>query len=204
MTEAKSFKRLSAYLIDLILVTIVITLATNIRFINPTYDKYIESYKEYSDISQEYLQKEIDEEEFINKSNEAYYNVIKYGVSYNLIGSVIILLYFGVFQKYNNGQTIGKKLLKIKVVDDDNKNPKLITLLLRYGILYLPELGSVIIAISNSILIFILSQKYFFIASNIISTIIIVFSIVSFSLVILKSNHKGLHDMIWKTKVVNE
>ena len=195
MQEAKSYKRLCAYLVDLLLVTFVITLTVNIRFLNPVYDKYITAYN---------IENEINEKEFIAKANDAYYNVTKYGISNNIIGSIIILLYFGVFQKYNKGQTIGKKLMKIKIVTNENNNPKLLTLLLRYTILYLPQLGSVVIAIVNSILVLLLSKNYYFMISNIISTIFIVFSIISYSMIILKKNHQGLHDIIFKTKVINE
>ncbi len=204
MQEAKSYKRLCAYLVDLLLVTFVITLTVNIRFLNPVYDKYITAYNKYSDINMQYIENEINEKEFIAKANDAYYNVTKYGISNNIIGSIIILLYFGVFQKYNKGQTIGKKLMKIKIVTNENNNPKLLTLLLRYTILYLPQLGSVVIAIVNSILVLLLSKNYYFMISNIISTIFIVFSIISYSMIILKKNHQGLHDIIFKTKVINE
>ena len=39
---------------------------------------------------------------------------MKYSVSYNIVIIIGLFAYFGLFQKYNNGQTIGKKIMKIK------------------------------------------------------------------------------------------
>ena len=41
-------KRLSAYLLDVIFIYLVISFACNIRFLNPTYDKYMEYMEKYN------------------------------------------------------------------------------------------------------------------------------------------------------------
>ena len=40
-------KRISAFLIDILFLFIVINLIMSIKFINPYYDKYVESYENY-------------------------------------------------------------------------------------------------------------------------------------------------------------
>lgn len=206
--SVKPTKRLIAYLIDCLLVSFVLSMLFNIKVLNPTYDNYVKYTNEYTEFIEKVAESTEYNIETVNKLekelNVIMYNVNKNSISYNFVTIVVILLYFGVFQKYTNGQTIGKKLMKIKIVTNENNNPKLLTLLLRYTILYLPQLGSVVIAIVNSILVLLLSKNYYFMISNIISTIFIVFSIISYSMIILKKNHQGLHDIIFKTKVINE
>ena len=84
---------------------------------------------------------------------KAYYYISKYSISYNIVIIVGILLYFGVFQKYCNGQTIGKKLMKIKVVDNNtNENPNIWKHLLRTIPMYYIYIGGLIPLIINTIL----------------------------------------------------
>lgn len=56
-----------------------------------------------------------------------------------LIGFSIALIYFGLLNSsINNGQTVGKALLKINVVDSDNNNINVLKSFLRYCILGTP------------------------------------------------------------------
>jgi uncharacterized RDD family membrane protein YckC len=56
-----------------------------------------------------------------------------------LIGFVIALSYFGLMNsKLNNGQTLGKKLLKVRVVNFDNQTISIPRSFLRYSILAVP------------------------------------------------------------------
>ena len=48
------------------------------------------------------------------------YNISRYDMTINIIGVVISILYFGVLEWYMKGKTIGKKLLRLKTVDNSN------------------------------------------------------------------------------------
>lgn len=196
-------KRISAYLIDILFIFLVIGLISEIKFINPYYDKYIESYKNYSNILEEYTNGTITEEEFNNKYNDSYYLVNKYSVSYNIVIIVCIVLYYGVFQKYNNGQTIGKKLMKVRVVDNDtDKNISLINSLIRLLPMYYIYIGGLIPLIINSILIVVIGKNSFMNVSLIVSYIFLIISIVSFIFIFIRKDNRGIHDIIAKTKVI--
>ena len=56
-------KRISAYLIDILFLFVLISLITEIKFINPYYDKYIETYESYNEILEQYSNEEITEAE---------------------------------------------------------------------------------------------------------------------------------------------
>lgn len=196
-------KRVSAYLIDILFVFLVISLISEIKFINPYYDKYISAYENYSNILEDYTNDDINEEEFTNLYNVSYYEVSKYSVSYNIVIIFCIIMYYGVFQKYNNGQTIGKKLMKIKVVDNNTEeNISLVNSLIRLIPMYYIYIGGLIPLIIDSILVFIVGENSFMTASLIVSYIFLIVSIVSFVFILVRKDKKGLHDILSNSKVI--
>ena len=65
VSDVKISKRIIAYLLDILLVFFVASLVTSIRFINPYYDKYTETYEKYSDVLDKYYKGDINENEMI-------------------------------------------------------------------------------------------------------------------------------------------
>ena len=194
-------KRISAFLIDIFFIFIVINLVTQIKFINPTYDKYIENYNNYSELFEEFQEEKINYDEFLLKYDKIYYNISKYSVSYNVVIILVLLLYFGVFQKYNNGQTLGKKIMKLRVVSNTFDNVSLIKYLIRTLPIYYIYIGGIIPLIINSFLVFILSANNYMVVTNIINYIFLFISIISFVMIIVRKDNRGLHDMLVNTKV---
>lgn len=195
-------KRISAYLIDILFIFIVIGLISEIKFINPYYDKYIESYETYNEILEDYTNEEITEKEFTNLYNENYYLVSKYSVSYNIVIVVAILLYFGVFQKFNKGQTIGKKIMRIRVVSNtDNEDVSLLRYLIRTLPMYYIYIGGLIPLAINTILVFILNDNNFMNITMVVSYLFLFVAILSFVFICIRKDERGLQDIIAKTKV---
>ncbi len=206
--SVKPTKRLIAYLIDCLLVSFVLSMLFNIKVLNPTYDNYVKYTNEYTEFiekvaeSTEYNIETVNELE--KELNVIMYNVNKNSISYNFVTIVVILLYFGVFQKYTNGQTIGKKLMKMKVISSNKKEISLLTLLGRYSILLLPGIGGIISLIINTILILCLNMNTYLSVSVIINDILYIIGIAMLVMIIIRKDHKGLHDLIFKTEVVQE
>ncbi len=82
------------------------------------------------------IDKEIDssiKDRVVNDINTEYqasymlYNVEinKCNIGINIFGVIISILYFGVFEWYMKGQTIGKKIFKLRTVDNDNIKNKI-------------------------------------------------------------------------------
>jgi len=64
------------------------------------------------------------------------------------------LLYYPLFQYWNNGQTLGKQLVKIRIVKDDNSHPRLGDFLIRwilrlFEVNMIPGLGLLVILFSD-------------------------------------------------------
>lgn len=202
--SVKISKRIIAYLLDIILLVFIISLITSIRFINPVYDKYIDSYNKYSSVMEDYYDNKIDVKEMINLSKGNFYYVTKYSISYNIAIIVVICAYFVIFQKYNNGQTIGKKIMKIKVIDLNNDKVSLLNYFLRSLCIYYIYIGNVISLIINSILVYILNPSNYMIINLVISYFFLILSFIILLSILIRKDKRGFHDLISKTKVVME
>lgn len=115
LKKASFVKRLCAYIVDYLLLVVLISLIS-IPFTDVKKTDEIE--KETFEIIEKYKNNQITQEEYIESYNAAYYKLSKSTGVVTFITIIVYILYFVVFQLYNKGQTIGKKLLKIQVVSD--------------------------------------------------------------------------------------
>lgn len=188
-----SSKRAIAYLLDIFFIYVLLSLITSIKFINPTYDKYEEAYSNYSKVIEKYSNEEITIEELQEQNKDNYYNLVKYSISNVVAIELIIFLYFGVFQKYNNGQTLGKRIMKLKVASDNNQEVSLGRYFLRILPMYFIFIGGSIPMIINLVLVFILNSNNYSMISSIVTYIFLGIAILDLSM--------NLHNKISHTKV---
>jgi len=197
-------KRLTAYILDVFLVYLLIYLISCIRFINPTYDKLIEVTNDYNVAIESYNTGEITDDEYFEINKDYIYNATKYNISTNIVFILVVIAYYGLFQKYNGGQTLGKKIMKIRTVNLDEESPSFVKYLLRIIPMYYVLLGSVVPFIISSILVFIVNSSSFSIIYSSLVYLFIIISIVSFVMMVIRKDKRGLHDLIAGTKVIEE
>lgn len=193
------FKRLAAYLIDIMIVNFVATCLSSIVVLNPYYDNYLEKSEEMTDILDEAVEE--NDLEFWNslEFKVVYQDVVKYGSISSLISLGCSLLYFVGFQKWNKNQTLGKKLLKIKVVSDDCDDVSFLQYLVRTVIVYNLLFTSLNVALS-----FWLGSSSFFVVSIIVSVIGELITYAGYFMILFRKDELGLHDILGKTRVVSE
>ena len=130
-------KRVMAYLMDFLFITILVSLIVNIKFINPYLDNYRKTYDEYNelitDVNEDKLN--VESSEYKTKIVELTYDLNKHRVISASISSILFLGYFGVLQNFLNGQTLGKKIMKIKVASANNKKLTILNFITRSVIL---------------------------------------------------------------------
>ena len=190
-----TFKRVSAYLLDIFFIYLLLSLITNIRFINPSFEKYTESLEKYNEILNKYYNKEINLKEMQEQNKDNYYNISKYSISTSISIIVVVTLYFGLFQKYNNGQTLGKKITKLKVVYQNNKN-SLWKYFLRILPMYYFAMGNIVLLVLNIIMVNVLNSSQYYNYSNIATNTVIFIGILDFLMMIIRKDKKCLHDLI--------
>lgn len=191
---ASFIKRIGAYLIDIIIVVIVSSLITSfipnkkLNDLSYEYNKYIlESYENYNS-------DELDLDEVNKKLDDYTYLINKASIGSNLILISTYFLYFIVLNRYNSGQTVGKKLLNIEIVDYEGNTPNMKQLCIRGIILY-----PMVFDLLRVILILLLSKSLYLSVAPVLSLIrIIIFVVCCISIMI----GSGVHDKLSGTMVV--
>lgn len=125
-----------------------------------------------------------------------------FGLIAGIAGLVCAFLYFVIVPTYvTNGQTLGKRICKIKVVQESGKDVKLSNMLLRQ-VLGIAIIEGVLITASA-----IWHQVAMILTGiNFVTPLMYVgFAIggLSVLLVLFKGNHRAIHDYIGKTKVIS-
>ena len=189
-------KRFFAYIIDIFIVLVIANLIT--MFI-PISEKTQDYYKELQTTQKKMYDKEIDVKEYTDIVLEDNYNISKGTVLISLTSIIIYILYFVVYQVYNNGQTVGKKLMKIKVKSITDESLSINTMLFRALIIY-----GIATNIINLILILLLKKALYLSTSNTISIIQSLIVIISVFMILFSKQKRGIHDIITKTEVVNK
>ena len=189
-------RRFFAYIIDIFIVLVIANLIT--MFI-PTSEKTQDYYKELQTTQKKMYDKEIDVKEYTDIVLEDNYNISKGTVLISLTSIIIYILYFVVYQVYNNGQTVGKKLMKIKVKSITDESLSINTMLFRALIIY-----GIAANIINLILILLLKKELYLSISNTISIIQSLIVIISVFMILFSKQKRGIHDIITKTEVVNK
>ena len=214
-------KRFVAYAIDILLVSVVSTLITSNSYINKDFKKYMNVTEEYETFYDNYEEsvEALDEaleyeaitkdeyhsklaninKEFDKKNMDYSYQLIKLSVVPTIISILFILLYFVVIQYYLNGQTIGKRIMKLRVVSNNDKKLNLFNYLLRSLIL-----NSVFINVLTVIFVLTLSKSGYLIYNQIIYVVNDVIEMVIILMMCFDKNNRGLQDYVANTKVVWE
>ena len=204
------YRRISAFLIDIFLVTFISTIFSSISYVNPfignykvAYDEYREIYKSESEsvLTNPTIKNVVD---YSNKMSKQIYK-IDYSMLFNNIYYLVFsFLYFVLFAYFTNGQTLGKKLFKLKVVRQDGEKVKLSNLMLRTFLSGSSIfMGVNIIVVIQLLLLMIPQNQVYFYAILFSSMISYVIEIIGLILLFSKE-HRSLDDIIGSTKVIDE
>lgn len=186
------FKRILAYIIDCVILFFAMLV---VNLFIPTFGDVEELNTRLTTSMESYTSGELTVDEFLEESEDISYDIMKATYISSIAGIVVYLLYFVVFQAYNNGQTLGKKWLKLQVVKTDDSNVDMNSLLRRslfpYGILV------------NFILVVALlfASKHAYLSINtILSNIQMIIIFITIIMMFMKD--RGIHDYLANTKVI--
>lgn len=203
------FKRFCAYLVDILIVSFLIMLVSQIKVLNPFQDQYKEAYEEYVEYYDANLSNTTDlsMEDMLNKEYlSIMYSVSYYGIFNTLIEISVIILYFTLFPYFNNNQTIGKNLFKLKLVNkDESEKVSLLSHLTR--VLTYPIFSSAVLYCTLSNILLLLSVllfkgKVFFYTNIIITGIFTVYCYADIITMLARKDNRSIHDYLSKTKVM--
>lgn len=190
--NATFVQRFFAYIIDILIVVILLNLVT----FNINVDKLNDLNSEITNYLAEYDPTNIEE---VEKLMDLQYQYEKESVPVNVISLVIIFGYFVCFQFFNKGQTIGKKLLKIRTVGSDNKKIAFWQIFVRSLFIH-----QILVNTISLVLIAVCPKNIFIQAYSILTLLQSVFIIITMLFVLYRKDKRGLHDLIVNSYVISE
>lgn len=185
-------QRFLAFIVDTLFVVLISSLIAFPFVDNASIEKL---NMEMQEVSENYINSEIDINTYFAEYSSVVYQLSRKNGVVSFITIFIEILYFIVYQLYNKGQTLGKKLLKIRVesVDDGEltMNQMIFRVIIINSILY----GFVSFALS----IFASQSTYFY---GILIFELIQYLVLLISGLMIMFGKRGLHDLVSHTKVV--
>lgn len=191
-------KRVLAYIIDSIVISLIVSLISLIGFLNPTIDKYNETYNEYQRFNTDVLasEQEINTNELMKESSKYYYKLQKYSLSTNIIEIFCLIGYFIVLNISTKGQTLGKKLMKIRIVPNNGKIDW------KNYLIRMVILNGTWVTIISFVLLFTVGEYSLYISSVVMTYLSYLVLIIDVLMMMFRKDERSLHDILSNTKVI--
>ena len=156
------------------------------------YEDGILSNKEYDKVINE------TNSNYMILNKKYYYYLSKYSLVYNIIMFVCLCLYFIWFNVITDGQSLGKRLFNLKIVNINDGKVSLMSYIIRCILLYNPIYYIVMLVGS-----LFLKVNSFYNYALVFSNIKNYFIMLIFAFVMFRKDNRGLHDLAAKTKVID-
>ena len=176
------------------------------------YNKIIKISDDYKqEIEKFYDDKKITKKEYktINKNMDNHYlkiykklysKVEKNSICYFIIYLITTIFYFVFFNYYTNGETLGKKIFHLKIVNnkDNNKKVSILSYIIRAIFLYQP-----IYYIIKLICVMTLNGNDYYSVTSVVYDIQYYLQFIIILTVMIKMDGRGLHDLLAGTRVAS-
>ncbi len=180
-------KRFLSYILDMFLIFIILFLLKSVMPVN----KY---EIELSDLNESYLEQKVDVNEYMSKLKVITHNIDKENIEINIAGTLLIIVSFVIVPNISNGQTLGQKLLKIKISKD--KPLRMDDLVGRAVIIN--GLGYMIFMF---IILYLTSDSVYFILINLLGFFQILMVIINGFMVLYSKEKRGIADRFTDTRI---
>lgn len=193
--KATFFERLGSFLLDSFIVSIIFSLICMGIDTNQS-----NTEKLMSELDTKLVENSITVEQYVEEYQGLLYDYQKENVLITGVSLALTIAYYIVFQYMNKGQTLGKKIMRIKVVDQKTEKPiSILKGLLRSLLIY--NILSGIICIP---LLYLLKENIYFTTYFILLSIEMLFILISAMFILYKKDKRGLHDILTNTMVIKE
>ena len=181
-----AFKRFFAYLIDMLIIFIIICLIKQFLPVN----KY---EIELNNLNEVYFEQKIEINEYFNEVQTITHNIDKTNLGINIINTILIVVSFVIIPFISKGQTIGQKLLKIKIVKDDIKLEDYVG-----RAVIINGLGYMFFMF---IILYLTNDNIYFILINLLGFFQILVVIINAFMVLYNKNKCGIADKFTNTRI---
>lgn len=188
-------KRFVAFVIDILIISFVASMVC-VPFINTENTNKLED--EYLKNTQAFFDKKITIEDYQEIQVSYVYNSAKESGLTKIVTVLLGILYFGLLQFYLKGQTLGKKILHIKV-KSDNGELSINQLLFRALIV-----DSLILDIILFVTMMFMNKSIYYYSAMTFELIQYIVYFVCMIMIIKNNDNKGIHDVLFHTSVIEE
>ena len=193
--ENKAFfsQRLMAFIIDFLIVTAI---ASIISFPFVDKEKNNKLSDEIMTTINSYVNEEITINEYLDNFTVLSYKIAKNSGIQSFVVIVLYVLYFVVYQLYAKGQTIGKKIMKIRI-KSDNGDLEMNQMIFRSFIS-----NFILMDILSFIFMLFSKNSTYFYSVSIVETIQCILVVISVFMIISRQDGRAVHDKMVHTRVV--
>ena len=193
-----NFKRCGAYIIDLIIVTVIAVIVSNICSPRYQLDNYNKSFNKLIELTKKYEDEEIKEKEYQKEYRKLSYDLDKNSTTTSFVLLGCMIGYFGIFQYSQDGKTLGKRLFKLQVVKNNDGELNIGHYLLRSIVLY-----NILFSVAKLILLYCLKQSTYMNYRDILFNVQSIIQLIILLSIFISKERRGLHDYIAGTKVID-
>ncbi len=191
----KLSKRLIAYLIDMIIFALILFICSQI-FKPSSNVKVLNS--EMNEVNELFMNHEISYTTYLFRYSTIIQALDKEKILSSLLNVIFIMFYFVFIPYFFEGQTIGRKIMKLKIVRRDSELLMVNDLVIRE--LIIDGLGFLLISLC---LLYIVPSIAYLILTFILGFLQIILVLISIFMIIYRRDNRGLHDVISNTLVVS-
>ena len=188
-------QRFAAFIIDVVIVSLISSLIA-IPFVDN--EKISKINDRATELSQQMVDNKISMEEYTYQYIDVTYDLARVNGITNIIAITVGLLYFVVLQIYRNGQTIGKKLLKIKVISDDGD------LTMNQMIFRALIANSLLVDFLSLVFVIFTDKNAYFYCVGLFTLFQYTITLISIFMVMYSKDGRAIHDRLVHTRVVRE
>ena len=188
-------KRVIAYLIDLIIVMLLSGILSLIFIKN---EDYKNESKELLGLTAKYSEGTITQEEYSKEVANINYYLTKDSVGVNIITIGVSIVYYVILCFYCGGITLGKYIMKLRIVSSNDKKLNIGHYLLR-GLL----VNLILTNIISVVMVSLLNKDTFISVYPRVSNVLTIFLLVTLVFIMYREDGRGLHDLIANTKIVS-
>lgn len=197
MKRASLKKRVMAYIIDMFIVGMIISIIS--LGYNSNNSRLDNLNKELDDVTSSYVNREITDMEYINAVSGINYDINKVNIVSNTLYVVVCIGYFVMFQYLNDGASIGKKFMHIKIVNKDKKRVSLFKIFIRTSIV-----DDIIPTILTIILLYLTKGITYMSLCGIINFLSFVYIIICIITIKKRKDNLAINDIMSGSYVIEE
>lgn len=183
-----NFKRFMAYIIDIGLVILILSLLN--WFIPNRYQK------ELVDLNEQYIKNEIEYDSYMEEYIIINHKMDKSNLGFNIVACLLMIGNFIVLPFFNKGQSVGKKIMNLRIKKIKRK-PLLLDDLIGRSVI----VDGIGYMITITILVFLIPAKSYFYIVTILGIVQILVVIISGFMILYRKDGLGIQDILTNTKL---